>query len=259
MYGVYKMNKNILLIASIIAFTGCGSSEESVEKIDIVNYLPSTSMSKAYTHVTKIDGNLNSSAYIDTVVVESNLVSVSKKEKLSRMIIVKADKLEVKYFNDLNRSKIVTRTFKKGDTVSNYLKADEVEILKIGSQKIGEKRTKIEEKCMFDSMVERYEKFFFEYTNYDGEHDIMKIKCITKTVVDTKIDAEYVDSVSYTNGVVESKDDISYLYLQKGLGMIAMINDDCLASKLPDVIDDTLPPEKCLGERYEYDLYQPQY
>jgi hypothetical protein len=175
------------------------------------------------------------------------------------MITVKADEIEIKYVNDLNHSKVITRNFNRGDTVSNYLKADEVEILKIGSQKIGEKRTKVEEKCMLDSIVERYEKFFFEYTNYDGEHDIMKIKCTTKTVVDTKIDAEYVDSVSYTNGVVESKDDISYVYLQKGLGMIATINDDCLASKLPDVIDDTLPPEKCLGERYEYDLYQPQY
>jgi len=253
------MNKNLLLLVSSIVFFGCGSSDTSVKKIDIANYLPSSSMSKEYTHVTKIDGKLSNRSYTDGVVVESNLVLIKTDGKPSRLITVKADELEVKYFNDLNRSKIVTRNFHKGDIVSNYLKADEVEILKIGSQKIGEKRTKIEEKCMFDSIVERYEKFFFEYTNYDGAHDIMKIKCITKTVVDTKIDAEYVDSVSYTNGVVESKDDISYLYLQKGLGMIAMINDDCLASKLPDVIDDTLPPEKCLGERYEYDLYQPQY
>jgi len=253
------MNKNLLLLMSIIAFSGCGSSGSSAKKIDIANYLPSSSMSKEYTHVTKIDGNLNNRAYTDSVVVESNLVSIKTDGKLSRLITVKTDELEVKYFNDLNRSKIVTRNFHKGDTVSNYLKADELEILKIGSQKIGEKHTKIKEKCIFDSIVERYEKFFFDYTNYDGEHDIMKVKCITKTVVDTKIDAEYVDSVSYTNGVVESKDDISYVYLQKGLGMVASINDDCLVSKLPDVIDDTLPPEKCLGERYEYNLYQPQY
>jgi len=253
------MNRNLLLLISSIAFLGCGASDTSVKKIDIVNYLPSTSMSKEYTHVTKIDGNLNNRAYTDSVVVESNLVSIKTDGNPNKMITVKADEIEIKYVNDLNHSKVITRNFNRGDTISNYLKADELEILKIGSQKIGEKRTKIEEKCMFDSIVERYEKFFFEYTNYDGAHDIMKIKCITKTVVDTKIDAEYVDSVSYTNGVVESKDDISYVYLQKGLGMIATINDDCLASKLPDVIDDTLPPEKCLGERYEYDLYQPQY
>ena len=131
--------------------------------------------------------------------------------------------------------------------------------MKIGSQRVGEKHTKIEEKCTFDSMINRYEKFFFEYINYDEEHNIMKIKCITKKIIDTKIDKEYADSVSYTNSVVESKDDISYVYLQKGLGMIATINDDCLVSKSPDIIDDTLSPEKCLEERYAYDLYQPEY
>jgi len=253
------MNNNLLLLISSIAFFGCGSSDTSAKKIDIANYLPSTSMSKEYTHVTKIDGKLSNRDYRESVVVESNLVSIKEEEKLSRMIIIKADELEVKYFNDENRSKIITRNLYKGDTVSNYLKTDKVEKLRVGTQEIGEKHIKIEEKCIFESMIDRYEKFYFEYTNYDDKHDIMKIKCISKTIVDTNIDAEYVDSVAYTNGVVESKDDISYLYLQKGLGMIATINDDCLASKLPDVIDDTLPPEECLGERYAYDLYQPQY
>jgi len=252
------MNRNLLLLVSSIAFLGCGSSDTSAQKIDIANYLPSSSMSKEYTHVTKIDGSLNNRDYTNSVVVESNVVSIKTEGKLSQLITIKADELEVKYIDE-NRSKMVTRNVNKGDMVSNYLKEDSIKILKIGSQKIGEQRTKIEERCRFDSFVERYEKFFFEYTNYDGEHDIMKIKCTTKTVVDTKIDDEYVDLVSYTNGIVESKDDISYVYLQKGLGMIAMINDDCLASKLPDVVDDTLPPEKCLGERYEYDLYHPQY
>jgi len=253
------MNKNLILILSIVAFAGCGSSSSDEKKIDIANYLPTTSMSKAYTHVTKIDGKLNNRPYTDTVVVESSLISIKEDAKPSRLITVKADEIEIKYLNDVNHSKVMIRNLNAGDSISNYLKADEVEILKIGSQKIGEKRTKIEEQCTLDSIIDRYEKFFFEYTNYDDKHDIMKIKCITKTVVETKIDAKYIDSVSYTNGVVESKDDISYIYMQKGLGTIATINDDCLSSKLPDVIDDTLEPEKCLGERYEYNLYQPQY
>ncbi len=252
------MNKNLILILSIVAFAGCGSSN-SDKKIDIANYLPSANMSKAYTHVTKIDGKLNNRAYTDTVVVESNVLSIKEDTKPSRLITIKADEVEIKYLNDVNHSKIMTRKLSQGDTVSTYLKKDETETLKIGSQKIGEKYTKVEEKCTLDSMINRYEKFFFEYTNYDDNHNIMKIKCTTKTVVETKIDTKYIDSVSYTNGTVESKDDISYIYLQKGLGTIATINDDCLASKLPDIIDDTLAPEKCLGERYEYNLYQPQY
>ena len=252
------MNRNLLLLVSSIAFLGCGSSDTSAKKIDIVNYLPSSSMSKVYTHVTKRDGELSNHDHTESVVVESNLISIKEEGALKQLITIKADELEIKSIDE-NRSKIIARKVKRGDMLLDHLKEDSVEILRIGSQKIGEKRTKIEEKCRFDSIVDRYEKFFFEYKNYDDEHDIMKIKCTTKTVVDTKIDAEYVDLVSYTNGVVESKDDISYVYLQKGLGVIATINDDCLASKLPDVVDDTLPPEQCLGERYEYDLYHPQY
>ena len=253
------MNKNLILILSIMAFVGCGSSATNEKKIDIVNYLPSTSMSKFYTHVTKRDGKFNNHSYTDAVVVESNLISIKEDTTPSRLITIKADEVEIKYLNDVNHSKILMRNISKGESISTYLKQDETETLKIGSQKVGEKYTKIEEKCIFDSILNGYEKFFFEYTNYDDNHNIMKIKCTTKTVVETKIDAMYIDSVSYTNGTIESKDDISYIYLQKGLGTIATINDDCLSSKLPDIIDDTLEPEKCLGERYEYNLYQPQY
>jgi len=253
------MNKNLILLLSIVAFYGCGSSSSDKKKIDISDYLPIKSMSKDYTHVTKIDGKLNNQTYTDTIVVESNLITIKEDKNNNTLISIKENEVEIKYLNDGNHTKIMNRKLNKGDEVSTYIKENKTEILKIGSQKIGERLTNVKEKCTLDSFIDRYEKFFFEYINYDDKHNIMKIKCITKTIVNTKIDAKYVDSVSYTNGVVESKDDVSYIYLQKGLGSIAIINDDCLASKLPDVIDDTLEPEKCLGERYEYDLYQPQY
>jgi len=253
------MNKSLLLILSIIIFAGCGSSSSGEKKIDIANYLPSMSMSKDFTYVTKIDGKNNSHTYVDRVVVESSLISIKEDDNLSRIITVKDDDIEIKYLNDINHSKIMTRKVLKGDVVSDYIKKDDVEVLKVGSQKVGEKRIRVEEKCAFESIINSYKKYFFEYINYDDNHDIMKIKCRTKTVIDTKVDAKYASEVSYTNGVVESKYDFSYIYLQKGLGVIALINDDCLSSKLPDVIDDTLEPKKCLGERFEYNLYQPQY
>jgi hypothetical protein len=253
------MNKNLILLLSLVSFIGCGSSSSDTKTMDLASYLPSTSMTKDYTYVTKIDGNLDNFTYSDTVVVESNLLSVKKDGRLNRFITIKTDEVEINYLDDTNSSKIMKRNISEGDVVSNYLKKDEVEVLKVGSQEIGEEQTRIEEECTFDSMTDRYEKYFFEYKNYDNNHDIMIIKCITKTIVETKVDSQYVDSVSYTNGVVESKDDVSYLYLQKGLGTIATINDDCLASILPDVIDDTLEPEQCLGERYEYNLYEPIY
>ena len=255
------MNKNLIVILSMLTFVGCGSSSSDKKKndIDIANYLPNKSMSKSYTHVTKIDGNVKNNSYTDTVIVESNLLSIKEDAKLKKLISIKVDEVEIKYLNDVNLTKKLKRHIVKGDTVSKYLKKDEREILKIGSQKIGEKYTKVEEECTLDEMINHYEKFFFVYTNYDDNHNIMKIKCTTKSVIETKVDEQYKDLVSYKNGIVESKPDISYVYLQRDLGMVATINDDCLVSKLPDIIDDTVAPEECLGERYEDDLYQPQY
>lgn len=252
------MNKNLILLSSFVALVGCGSSSGS-KKVDLANYLPSINMSKDYIQVTKINGKLDNRAYTDDVVVVSNLITIKEDANKSRVLTINPDEVVTKYNNDGNHSKIVKRKFSEGDSVSNYITKDETEALKIGSQKIGEKHTKKEEKCIFDSIINRYEKFYFEYKNYDDKHDIIKIKCTTKTIIKTKIDKKYIDSVAYTNGTVESKDDISYVYMQKGLGTIATINDDCLASKSPDIVDDTLNPEDCVEERYEYNLYQPSY
>lgn len=251
------MNKNLILIVSILAFVGCGSSS-SEKKIDIVDYLSRTSMTKDFTHIITVDGHTKNSTYVDDVTVRPNLITIKKDDINSRSMTIIDDKVTIKYF-DSNSTKILKRYINKGDKVSNYIKESKREILKIGTQKVGVRDTNISENCTIDGFIDNYKQFYLEYTNYDDKHNIMKIKCITKTVVDTRVEKEYIDSVSYTNGIVESKDDISYIYLQKDLGVIAEINDDCLASKSPDIIDDTLDSKKCLGEYYEYNLYQPQY
>jgi len=254
------MNKILILMLSFFAFIGCGSSDSSgQDSIDFSNYLPTTSMTKEYTSVSKINGNIESNDYLDTVTVESNLITMKKGSSIDSIITIKADEIEFKSIHDINHTKVVQRNVVIDDVLSNYIKKSELKILKIGTQRIGEERRKVEEMCLLDSVVNKYEVFFYDYNNYDDNHDILKIKCVIKSVVETTVDAEYTDMVSYQNGTVESKDDIYYLYFQKGLGVIATINDDCLASKLPDVIDDTLDPSLCLGERYNYTLYHSQY
>jgi hypothetical protein len=254
------MNKLLILMLSFFAFIGCGSSDSSgQDNIDISNYLPTTSMTKEYTSVSKVNGDIESNDYLDTITVESNLITMKKGSSVDSIITIKADEIEFKSINDINHTKVVQRHVAVDDAISNYIKESELKILKIGTQRIGEERRKVEEMCLLDSVVNKYEVFFYDYNNYDDNHDILKIKCVTKSVVETTVDAEYTDMVSYQNGTVESKDDISYLYLQKGLGVIATINDDCLSSKLPDIIDDTLDPSLCLGERYNYTLYHSQY
>jgi len=225
----------------------------------MANYLPSTSMTKEYTTVSKLNGDINNIEYRQNILVESNLVSIKKANNLETLITISADDINYKSINDVTDTKTLKRHVTMGENIFDYIKQSETKVLEIGSQRIGEQSTRMEESCVLEGILSTYEVFFYSYKNYDSNHNILKIKCSSKTFIETKIDSEYIDLVAYTNGIVESKADIFYLYYQEGLGEIARINDDCLASKLPDIIDDTLDKSKCLGERYRYNLYHPQY
>jgi hypothetical protein len=254
------MNNFYLLILSLSLLSGCGGSSNSSNKhVDIANYLDSTSLTKQYTNVHKVNGNIANSEYSHAVLVESNLITIKQDSLLYSLITISMDDINFKLMSEENRTQTFKREVSMGDVVTKFVKNEEIKILNIGSQRVGEESKRIEKECVLDALVDEYEVFFYAYKNYDDAHDILKIKCTSKSFVETKIDREYVDSVSYVDGFVESKENISYEYYQKGLGLIAKIDDDCLVSKLPDIIDDNLDKRQCLGERYHYTLYHPQY
>lgn len=260
-HGAIIMNKFWIVMLSFFLFYGCGSSSSSDGKktINIANYLPSTSMIKQYTNVSKVNGDFDNSEYSNNILVESNLVYIKKDNRLESIITVLADEVNFKSINDRNETKSFKREVSIEEEVSSLIIKSETKILTVGMQRIGEQSTRMEESCVLESIIDEYKISFYTYTDYDSKHDILKIKCTSKTFIETEIDSEYIDLVAYTDGIIESKEDVSYLYLQEGIGEIAMINDDCLVSKLPDVIDDTLDKSQCLGERYNYNLYHPQY
>jgi len=258
-YGAI-MNKFYIVMLSFFLLNACGStSSDEKDKVDIANYLPATSMIKQYTNVSKVNGDLDNIEYSQNILVESNLVTIKKGNDFETLITISVDDITFKSIKDTTQSKILKRNIAVGETLSSYVKTSETKLLEIGTQRIGEQSTRTEENCILESILDSYQVFVYQYENYDSKHDILKIKCTSKTSIETKIDLEYIDLVSYTNGVLESKEDISYLYLQEGLGEIARINDDCLVAKLPDILDDTLDKEQCLGERYHYTLYHTQY
>jgi hypothetical protein len=255
------MNKFWIVMLSSFLLNGCGSSSSSggTSTADIANYLPRTSMLKQYSTISKVNGDFDSREYSNNILVESNLVYIKKDNSLEGIVTVLVDEVNFKSINDRNETRSFKREVAIGEEVSNSITKSDTEILTVGMQKIGEQSTRMEENCVLEAILDEYQISFYTYKNYDSKHDILKIKCVTKTFIETEIDSEYIDLVAYTDGIVESKDDVSYLYLQEGIGEIARINDDCLVSKLPDVIDDMLDKSQCLGERYNYNLYHPQY
>ena len=239
---------------------GCGSdSKSSPVVIDLAEYLPSTSLNKQYTDVLKLNGDLNSTPYVTSILVEPNRIMTKEDTVLKSITTIDNDELDILFIGDINRSKVYKRNISIGDEVSRYKSFDESRELRVGTQVVGEEHIEVVESCTFDSTLNNFEIYFYEYKNYDGQHNIIKFKCVSNKSVNTIIDPEYINTVAYENGLVVSKDNISYVYLQKGLGTIATIDDDCLVDITDNIIDDTADESECIGEQYHRVLYYPEY
>jgi hypothetical protein len=256
--GEMKMKKYLMAIALIFLLNGC--AEESSESIiDIAEYLPSNSLNKQYTDVTKSKGDLNNNVYVKSIVVEPNMIRNKRDEVLESITTISTNEVKVLLIGDTNLSKIYKRNIAIGKEISNYKSVNKSEDLKIGSQRVGEEHIEVVESCTLVSKLNKYEFDFYEYKNYDGSHDIIKLKCISKKTVNTIIDAEYINKVAFENGIVTSKDNISYLYLQKGLGVVATIDNDCIVDISKNIVDDTANKDECIGKQYHYILYHTEY
>jgi hypothetical protein len=255
------MKKYLLGIVLILVFHGCGSDSKGSSPlvIDMAEYLPSMSLNKQYTDVVKLNGDLNSTPYLESIVVEPNRIMTKKDNILKSVTTIDNDELDELLIGDSNRTKIYKRDVSIGDEVSHYKSVDESRELSVGTQVVGEEHIEVVESCTFDSIVDNYEIYFYEYKNYDGEHDIIKLKCVSNKSVNTIIDPEYLNTVAFENGLITSKDNISYVYLQKGLGRVATIDNDCLVDITDNIIDDTADESECIGEQYHHILYYPEY
>jgi hypothetical protein len=168
------------------------------------------------------------------------------------------DTIDFLLVKENNQTKSFKRKVSFGEEIINHTTLAETKKLMIGSQEIGEKSITVKEHCKLESVVKKYEIYFYEYTNYDNNHDIIKIKCSSRKITTTLVESQYINDVSHKNGTVESKENLSYFYLQKSLGVIANIDDDCVVSKSPNRVDDEAKKEECIGEQYRYNLYQPR-
>ncbi|SFV51547.1 hypothetical protein MNB_SV-12-784 [hydrothermal vent metagenome] len=244
-----------IIILFLIILVGCGSGG-SKTKIDISEYLPKI-LTKKYTEVSKlIDSKMQNSEFTENITLESNKITVKVNGAVTTVSTILEDKINIQTAGDNNRTKTMKRRVSNGDKVIEDIQENKTETLKVGSQIVGDRSIKIEESCKLEGSVKEFSKYFYLYENYDDEHDIIKLKCTTVKTEITSVKPEFADDVIYENGTVEFKPNTSYIYMQRGIGTIATIDDDCITEKSPKVIiDDTARPSECIGEQYNYILY----
>jgi hypothetical protein len=100
-----------------------------------------------------------------------------------------------------------------------------------------------------------------EFTKGDNVYkgDLLKIECISegKIIFDVKkaiLDAGAATDLNGSHNIY----DTSYFYIQKDLGEVASVNDDCITNaKLPMVVNDKAKTKDCVIEKYDYGFYIP--
>jgi len=254
------MKKYIMSVALILILNGCGEDGGGDSSVDITEYLPSDSFEKVYTDVSKSNGEFKDKTYMENILVEPNMIKIKREDVLKSIITISSDDVKFLSVNELNSSNSYKRNIYIGDKVSNYIAVDERKKLTIDSQIIGEKHTKVIESCVFENKLNIYtfdysphknRTISYKYENHDGRHDILKLKCTSIETVNTLIYSEYNNTVT--------KDNISYKYLQKGLGVIATVDNDCIVDIKGNIVDDKVNKEQCIGEQYHHILYHTEY
>jgi len=250
---MYKVWVSTLLLVMIV---GCGSNKSS-NKIDMSEYLPKIT-TKDYTEVIKpIDIKMTSSEFSENIILGTNKITIEVDGSVKATYTILDDKINIELVGDENQTKTMKRKVSKGNNAIEYVQESQTETLKVGSQVVGEQSIRVEESCeLVDDTIDEFTKYFYVYENSDDEHNIIKLKCTTVKTEITSIEPEFIDDVVYENGTIEFKPNTSYIYLQRGIGVIAEIDDDCVVEKSPKVvIDDTAKPSECIGEQYHYTLY----
>jgi len=242
------MIKKLIPFTLLPLFIGCGSSSSGTGSIDLSAYLPTTDMTKSY--LLTIDNGVSTSreTYEETITRNQDQVDYHRDGLLTKRITIQTETLQKE---EANLSLEVERFVDVGDTIFTQEYATKVEDIKILDSVIGTQTTNAVKRCKVDQALE---ELVISDIPYEGE--ILKIKCTEeKTIVtDVKDDLDS-DYITLEDGEVKSDNDISYVYIKKGLGIIVEINDNCLVEDDQGnlKVDDTA--NSCKSETYTHNFF----
>ena len=244
-----RLKLSLVSIITII-LVGCGSENSSSNtsndsyNIDFLEYMsPKTSINKYFlTQIKSSDKSIGSFSWIygykNIQVTNKNIVYLRDESNIYDNVIFKIydDHLSLSGYNkDYIYGKDIKRDIKIGDTI--WIKDESV----LDYEKKGEKKDVLS--CKLNSKIEsfkhKYIKFSGNINNIDmddkelslGEKelyrgDIIKVRCASD---------------------IDSNKDVIYYYLQKNVGIIAIIKDFCYS--------DEIDIDKCSDRGYYYKFY----
>ena len=248
------MSKKYISLAVVaLLLSACGGSSSSKNdgkgSIDLAKYYPSKSMTKIYSSVKRDGDSVDTSHYEEIIEVVGNTITTTVDTKVSEKSVFSDTNITTTSFDeDGNEVYSTFRHVDLGDTI--YSK-------KMTSSKntdLGKVTTKVDSSCQVKSKESKFEKNDHLYTG-----DLLKIECIDEGEViydikQTILDAGVASDLNGSHSIYNT----SYVYLKKGIGEVASINDDCVTNeKLPQVVNDKAKSTECVKKQYEYEFYLP--
>ncbi len=241
------MIKKLIPLSLLALLTGCGSGSSGEGSIDLVAYLPATDMSKPYLKTIDDGSNSSRDTYTLDITRELDQLTYKSEDQIIKTITIQDKELQKE---ENNQSIIADRFVDKGDTIFTHEYATKIEEIKLDEVILGTKTTQAVQRCKVDDTLERLELYSIPYTG-----EILKIKCTQESTVITKVKEDLPSYVDLQDGEVKTDNDISYIYLQKGLGIIVFMDDNCLVKDSEGnlKIDDTAG--SCESKTYIHEFF----
>ena len=241
-------SKSIFFI-SLFFLVSCGSSSSDegqvTNPIDFVDYYPSKNTSKSFlkTEQTKYDSTRDT--YTQTIEISKNILRQSSSSQKEQTIIFSPE--EIQETGDENKT--MKRFVSLGDVLYSLEKKMALDKIMLGEILLGTKQKESTKEC---KLVEKLDKLELYGIPYEG--DILKFKCIEDSKIVTKMEESIPDYITLRDSVIQNSYDISYFYMQKKIGLISIINEDCMISGGDfEIIDDRLPV--CLHKDLNNDFF----
>jgi hypothetical protein len=250
------MNKQYLsLTLAAILLTACGggssssSNNDGKGSIDLHAYYPNVSMTKTFISTERYGDDIDKSHYDEIINVNGETITYTVDTKVVEKVVFTDRNITSTSIDD-NKTEVSSmfRHVDLGDTIfSQKMNFNE-------SNDLGQITTALTQTCKLKSKEEKFEKSDNVYTG-----DLLKIECIVdgEVVYDVKqtiLDAGVALDLNGTHAIYDK----SYIYLQKDLGEVAFINDDCVTNKkLPMVVNDKAESKECKKIQYDYEFYIP--
>jgi len=254
------MNKKYLSLAlATLLFTACGGNSSSSQQndgkgsIDFSQYFPKESINKGYIVRKKYEGTPKTTLRNETIEVLGQTITTSVDSKVVEKIVITDKNITITSFSEDENSKDnVNRMYRKMD-IGDTLFSEKIESSETND--LGKITTTSTYSCTVKSKEKKFEKGDYIY-----EGDLLKLECSDKgtkvyDIKQTILDAGVASDLNGTHEIY----DTSYVYLQKGLGEVVSINEDCITNtKTLTIINDNAKSSSCVQTRSYSEFYVEQ-